>query len=215
VELSNSVWTQLANNEWIYFIPKSEGITILCGNRPPVDITISGIGKLGINADCKGFRKSALFQTQSVLNLETTGYESDFLSRVPLEYDCFEGLNVKVNISTTSVNTSFKHVVSHLDDLKVACRRISDVEHMIREQEWRRLHTFSHPTYSALVYVCLLLIVLYVLYKLYNCFKNKAPCIKAITDATGSGNVVNIKIHTSNESLAMAQEDVPLRDLNP
>jgi uncharacterized membrane protein YvbJ len=131
--------------------------------------------------------------------------------KVNLEYDCCEGLSVKVNISTISVNTSFKHVVSHLDDLKIASRRISD-EHMIREQEWKRLHTSSHNTYSALIYVCLLLIVLYVLYKLYNFFKNKARCVKAITDANGSGNVVNIKIHTSNESLAVAQEDVPSRD---
>jgi hypothetical protein len=37
--------------------------------------------------------------------------------------------------------------------------------------------------------------------------------VKAITDANGSGNVANIKIHTSNESLAMAK-DVPLRELN-
>jgi hypothetical protein len=121
---------------------------------------------------------------------------------------------VKVNISTISVNTSFKHVVSHLDDLKIASHRISDVEHMIREQECKRLHTSSHNTFSALVYVCLLLLVLYVLYKLYNCFTNKAHCVKAITDANGSGNVVNIKIHTSNESLAMAQEDMSLSELN-
>jgi hypothetical protein len=119
---------------------------------------------------------------------------------------------VKVNISTISVNTSFKHVISHLEDLKIASRRISDVEHMIRQQEWKRLHKSSHNTYSVLVYVCLLLLVLYVLYKLYNCFKNKDHCVKAITDANGSGNILNIKIHTSNESLIMAQEDVPLHE---
>ena len=135
-------------------------------------------------------------------------------TRVHLEYDCCEELNVKFNISTIRLNNSFKHIVSHLDDLKIASHRISDVENMIKEQEWKRLHTSSHNTYSALVYICLVLIVLYVLYKLYNCFKGKISCAKAITDTTGSGNVVNIKIHTSNESLAMAQEDVPLRELN-
>ena len=116
VELSSFVWTQLANNEWIYFVPESEGITIICGDKPPVYITVSGIGKLSTNADCKCFGKSALFQTHSILNLDTTGYESDFFSRVNLEYDCCEWLNVKVNIS---VNTSFKHAVSHLDDLRL------------------------------------------------------------------------------------------------
>ena len=71
-----------------------------------------------------------------------------------------------------------------------------------------------HNTYSVLVYICLILIGLYILYKLYNCFKGKVSCVKAITVSNGSGNVVNIKIHTSNESLAMAQEDVLLCELN-
>jgi len=135
-------------------------------------------------------------------------------TRVHLEYDCCEELNVKFNISTIPLNNSFRHIVSHLDDLRIASDRISDVENMIKEQEWKRLCTSSHNTYFALVYICLVLIVLYVLYKLYNCFKGKISCAKAITDTTGSGNVVNIKIHTSNKSLAMAQEGVPLRELN-
>jgi hypothetical protein len=49
---------------------------------------------------------------------------------------------------------------------------------------------------------------------LYNCFKDKVSCVKVITDANGSGNVVNIKIHTDDESLAMVQQNVPLRELN-
>ena len=83
---------------------------------------------------------------------------------------------------------------------------------MIREQEWKRLHTSSHNTSSALLNVCLLLIVLYVLYKLYNCQKESSLC-KSHYWCQWIGNVVNIKIHTSNESLAMAQEDVPLSEL--
>jgi hypothetical protein len=46
VEISNSVWTQLAHNEWIYFVPTSENITILCMDEPPVDVIVSGIGEL-------------------------------------------------------------------------------------------------------------------------------------------------------------------------
>ena len=214
VDISNSIWTQLTNNEWIYFVPSSESITILCVVKPPVDIVVSGIGKLGINSHCKGYGKSALFQTHSILDANNQGYESDFISKVHLEYDCCEELHVKFNISTLHLNTSFKHVVSHLDDLKMASRRISEVENMIREQEWKRLHASYHNTYSVLVYICLVLIGFYILYKLYNCVKVKVNCVKSLTDSNGSGNVVNVKIHTSNESLAMAQEDVPLRELN-
>jgi hypothetical protein len=127
-------------------------------DKPPVDVIVSGIGKLGISANCKSYGKLALFQTHSILDVDKPGYESDFMSPVHLEYDCCEELNVKFNISTLSLNTSFKHIVSHLDDLKIASHRISDVETMIREQEWKRLHTSSHNTYSALVYICLILI---------------------------------------------------------
>jgi hypothetical protein len=136
------------------------------------------------------------------------------MSRVRLEYDCCEEMSAKINISTIRLNNSFKHIVSHLDDLKIASYRNSEVENMIKEQEWKRLHTSSNNAYFVLLYVCLVLIVFYILHKLYNCCKGKIRCARAITDATGSGNVVNIKIHTSNESLAMTQDDVPLRELN-
>jgi hypothetical protein len=136
------------------------------------------------------------------------------MSRVRLEYDCCEEMSAKINISTIRFNNSFKHIVSHLDDLKIASHRISEVENMVKEQEWKRLHISSHNTYSVLVYVCLVLIVFYILYKLYNCCRGNIHCARAITDTTGSGNVVNIKIHTSNENLAMTQDDIPLRELN-
>jgi hypothetical protein len=158
VEISNSVWTQLANNEWIYFVPSSESITILCMDNPPVHLIVSGIGNLGISANCKDYGQSALFQTHSILDAHNPGYDSDFMSRVHLEYDCCEELNLKFNISTVSLNTSFKHIASLLDDLKIASRRISDVENMIREQEWKRLHMSSHNTYSTLLHICLILI---------------------------------------------------------
>jgi len=96
----------------------------------------------------------------SILDVGNSGYESDFMSRVHLEYDCCEELNVKFHISTVSLNTSFKHTVSHLDDFKIA-NRISNVENMIIEKEWKRLHTSSHNKYSALIYICLILTGLY------------------------------------------------------
>jgi len=102
--------------------------------------------------------------------------------------DCCAELNVKFNVSTVSSNTSFRLTVSYLDHIKIASHRISDVENMIREQEWKRLHTSSHNIHSALVYICLILIGLYILYKLYNWFSGKVSCVKAITDTNRSGN---------------------------
>ena len=55
--------------------------------EPPVDVIESGIGKLGINENCKGYGKSVLFQTHSILDASNQGYESDFMSKVNLEYE--------------------------------------------------------------------------------------------------------------------------------
>ena len=63
VEISNSVWTQLTNNEGIYFVSLSESVTILCTDRSRVNALVLGIGKLGISTNCKGYGKSALFHT--------------------------------------------------------------------------------------------------------------------------------------------------------
>ena len=67
--------------------------------------------------------------------------------------DCCEELNVMFNISTVILNTSFKHIVSHLDDLKIANRRISDVENMIREKERKRLHMSSQYLYCSCIHL--------------------------------------------------------------
>jgi hypothetical protein len=46
VRLSNTVWTQLANNSWIFYAPHPDVMTILCPNNRPVDVHLKGIGKL-------------------------------------------------------------------------------------------------------------------------------------------------------------------------
>jgi hypothetical protein len=37
VEIENTIWVQLANNEWIYFSPSTDSFTILCSGREPID----------------------------------------------------------------------------------------------------------------------------------------------------------------------------------
>ena len=96
VEISNSVWTQLTNNEWIYFVLLSESVKIICTDKPPVDVPVSGIGKLGIRANCKGYGIFALFQTHSILDVGNPGFGSDFMTRVHLEYDCCEETKCEV-----------------------------------------------------------------------------------------------------------------------
>jgi hypothetical protein len=50
VKLSNTVWMQLLNNEWIYFSPTVDSVTMLCGEKEPVDVSLKGMGKSHINS---------------------------------------------------------------------------------------------------------------------------------------------------------------------
>jgi hypothetical protein len=81
---------KLANSKWTYFVSSSASFTLLCMDKPPVDVFSSGNDKLWISANCNDYGKSTLFQTHSILDVDNPGYESDFMSRVHLEYDYYE-----------------------------------------------------------------------------------------------------------------------------
>jgi hypothetical protein len=154
VEIYNSVWTQLDNNEWIYFVPSSESITVLCTDKAPIDVVLTGIGKLDITSGCRGYSKIALLQTQSVIAINSSEYENDLMSKANLDFDCCEELGIKFNISSIHLNASFKHIVSHFDDLNIASLRVSEVEKMIKKQEWRRLHTEDSTPFHKTSILC-------------------------------------------------------------
>ena len=89
-------------------------------DKLPVDIVVSGIGKLGLSTNCKGFGKSALVLTHSILNVENPGYESDFMARVNLEYDCCKDLIMKLNISTVAfLKQQTEQLQTELGNLRV------------------------------------------------------------------------------------------------
>jgi hypothetical protein len=50
------------------------------------------------------------------------------MTKLELPYDCCEDLKSKVNLSSIHLNTEFRHIVSHLSDLKLASHKVSDIE---------------------------------------------------------------------------------------
>jgi hypothetical protein len=106
----------------------------------------------------------------------------------------------------------FKHTVSHLDDLRYASYRVSDLEKEVQGQEWKDKHLSSH----VMVYIT-------VLHKLFKYLRGwwtgngrpkalTAPTLEASTTGPDMlGNTVNINIKTSNGSLVTSPEAIPLR----
>jgi hypothetical protein len=119
-----------------------------------------------------------------------------------------------------------RHIVTHMEDLKFASYKISELEKVAKEKEWKWKHTQYHKTYSALMYISNTAIILYGLYRLTKVIVKrwrKCTPLRAITataehlslpaEASGNGNVINISIKTSNESLAGNSEMIPLQDV--
>jgi hypothetical protein len=100
---------------------------VICGNREPVELPVKGIGKLRLNSGCKVCSKSAILQTHSLLKSNYSSKSNYFVTKLYLEYDCCEDLKSKVNLSSIHLNTEFWHILSHLNDLKVAIHKVSDI----------------------------------------------------------------------------------------
>ena len=227
VKLTNTVWTQVSDNEWVYYVPGKESITVLCADRDPVDVPLRGAGKLVIRPTCKGYSKAALLQPLHSVTVKNSQYKESKLVQVKLQNECCEELGTRVNLSKLHLNLHFRETISHADDLRYAGVKITELEKHILEHEWQEKHTAIHHGYSVVFYIVVCLISLYIVVKVVLCMKGKGLCQwiagvlgknpdRAMTPAlTGSGNIVNINIKTSNESLAAGPEDTPLRALKP
>jgi hypothetical protein len=227
VKIVNTIWTQLEKgNEWIYFIPSSESITILCPEKEPVDIVLRGTGKLSIQSGCKGYSLTAMLATQKNIQVNNSRHGGDLLSKVESHFDCCEQFGTSINLSHIELDMKLKHVVTHMEDLKFASYKISELENLSKEEEWKWKHLQYHKTYSVLMYISLTIIILYGLYRLIKfivtrcrnskalrAIAAKAECLSLPAEASGTGNVININIKTSNESLSRSSEAIPLRDI--
>jgi hypothetical protein len=227
IKIVNTIWTQLEKgNEWIYFIPSSDSITILCPEKEPVDIVLRGTGKISVQSGCKGYNVRASLATQNNIQVNTSRHGGDLLSKIESHFDCCEQFGTSIYLSHIELDMKLKHVVTHMEDLKFASYKISELENLSREKEWKWKHLQYHKTYSVLIYIAITIIILYGLYQLTkflvtrcrNCkalraITAKAECLSLPAEASGIGNVININIKTSNEILSRSSEAIPLRDI--
>ena len=127
IRLSNTVWTQLSNNSWIFYAPQPDVMTILCYDNRPVDVHLKGIGKLQLHPGCKGYSPNTLLYGISVVGNSSMQVAGDFLSQIDINYVCCEELRAKVNLCRMPVDIAYKKTTAHLDDLRSASKRESDL----------------------------------------------------------------------------------------
>lgn len=88
------------------------------------------------------------------------------MSHVESDFDCSKSLGISINLSHIDLDMKFKHTVTHVEDLKYASFKISVLEKLTREHEWKNKHAQYRETYSALTHITLSIFKLYGLYKL-------------------------------------------------
>jgi hypothetical protein len=226
VQLEHTVWSQLEKrNEWLYFAPSFDSLTVLCPEKEPLDVILKGTGKVNLKSGCKSYSLTALLNTKSDVHANTSKGGGDLLSKVETQFECCEQFGKSLNLSHITLNMKLKHVINHMNDLKYASYKITELENLAREQEWKRSHYQDQKRYSSLVYIVLAVIGLYGSYKLvrflitlWRKWKSRrlvsAQVGKQLSlPASGTGNVVNINIQTSNESLAINPETIPLQNM--
>lgn len=57
VQMTHTVCTQVNDNEWVYYTPEAESMTVLFSNCDPLDIPLKGEGKLFLKSTCKGYKR--------------------------------------------------------------------------------------------------------------------------------------------------------------
>jgi len=60
------------DKEWLYVVPRSEILTILCYKQEPSDVEIVGTGKLTLHSVCKANGARVLIQAQMIMTSNNT-----------------------------------------------------------------------------------------------------------------------------------------------
>jgi hypothetical protein len=58
---------------------------------------------------------------------------------------------VRVNLSRLTLDLPYTRKIAHLDDLKYASKRVSDILEEIKEQDWKNSHIGYRNTHSVLL----------------------------------------------------------------
>jgi hypothetical protein len=148
-------------------------MTILCHENNPVEFRLKGVGKLQEHPGCEGYSTSTLLYGRSIVGNTSAQITGDLLSQIDLQYACCEELGIKVNFSQLPVEIAYRKTVAHLDDLRYASTKVSDLLEELNEKEWKNNHVKYRNTHSVLLFFVVSVILIYLLYKLYTYTRNR------------------------------------------
>ncbi|XP_046983225.1 uncharacterized protein LOC124553404 [Schistocerca americana] len=147
-----------------------EGLTVLCGKEPLKDLLMKGVGKISFYSKCKGYGTRVFIQTDRVIHSNIT--KKNIISQINLEFDCCVLNEEKKNVSMLTLDLPLEQVVTQLDDLKVAGRRLDDVQRMAERQEEELKYSRYFTHYSITTYIAIAIVIVIVI---TCCFSDAEP----------------------------------------
>jgi hypothetical protein len=117
IELNQTLWTQLDNNEWLFVAPKPDVLTVLCSKHEPTDVKLSGSGRMQLSAMCKVYGTQILIKSHATLSSNRTS--KDVIPSVSLEFDCCMSTNQNFKLNKLNLHIPLRSVTRSLDELRV------------------------------------------------------------------------------------------------
>jgi len=151
VDLNHTLWKQINGNELLFVAPVPDVLTVLCSKHEPMDVKLSGTGKLQLNPLCKAYGSRILIQSHATIVTNRTN--KDIIPPMSLEYDCCGSINKNFKLNELHLHVPLRSVAGSLDDLKVASHRVEDIEKLNFEQEQKVKHSTVDSQLSFLLYV--------------------------------------------------------------
>ena len=140
----------------------------MCYDHRPVDVNLKGIGKLRLYPGCKGYSTHTLLYGIYVAGNTSVQVAEDFVSQIDLNHVCCEELKAKVNLCQTPVNIVYTKTTAHLEDLRSASTKVTDLIKRVDEQQWKNHHVTYGNTHSVVLVLIVCVVSIYLLFKLYT-----------------------------------------------
>ena len=167
MDLNHTFWQQLHENEWLFVAPVLDVLTVLCVKHEPMDVTLSGTGRLQLKPMCKAYGSRMFIQSHATIASNHT--DMDMLPPVSLEYDCCDSMGKNFNLNRLRLQIPLGSVAGSFDDLKIANHKV-DVERLIFKQDWKVKHFTVDTHFSFLSYVGMMTTGLTLICFCYFCF---------------------------------------------
>jgi hypothetical protein len=209
LEIRETLWTPLKDNSWLFVAPVPDHLTTVCSGQKPSDIEIKDSGMLTFLSDCTGYGDKIMIRSITTHYVNRTG--KDIIPELELPFDCCDsGIN-KINLDELQLESPIKNVLMHYDELGIASYKVSEVEKLIEEQEWKLKHSAKAKHLSVLgsigaVTLGILISVLCCCCCCRRCRNCWPRFVKWFTDGKGCTSIVFKpkiinSVHTSSDSL--------------